>query len=198
MLRTWWCRNERARAAMWISSPTPRHLERVERLDRRFRLAQRVAEGREIVVPDQMARRPRASPRHRAAARRARPGRVRAPAAPAGSGCGRDSAGRSPTAAHRNRRATGSAASTLIACGRRWWLTAPRISSGAAVAREIDMRDLGQRVHPGIGAPGAEHGDALAAEALRPRFPAPPASTARSPGAASRQSRRRQYSMVSL
>ena len=44
-------------------------------------------------------------------------------------------------------------------------------------------------MHAGIGAPGAEHGDALAAEAARSRFRAPPGSTARSAGAASRQSR---------
>ena len=30
---------------------------------------------------------------------------------------------------------------------------------GRRGARQIDMRDLRQRVHAGIGAPGAEHGD---------------------------------------
>ena len=60
------------------------------------------AEGGEIVLPDQVPRRLRASPRHRAAARPARRGRGRAPAAPAGSGCGTDSAARSPTAARGN------------------------------------------------------------------------------------------------
>ena len=38
--------------------------------------------------------------------------------------------------------------------------------SGVGLARQIEMRDLRQRVDPGIGAAGAVDGDALAAEAL--------------------------------
>ena len=35
---------------------------------------------------------------------------------------------------------------------------------GVPVLGEIDMRDLAQRMHAGIGAAGAVHGDALAGE----------------------------------
>ena len=37
---------------------------------------------------------------------------------------------------------------------------------GLALARQIEMRDLAERVHAGVGAAGALHHDLLAAERL--------------------------------
>ena len=60
--------------------------------------------------------------------------------------------------------ATFSAASTATGCGRRCALSASRTVSVSPVLGEIDMRDLAERVHAGVGAAGALHHRLLAGE----------------------------------
>ena len=56
---------------------------------------------------------------------------------------------------------------------------------GVPVLGEIDMRDLAERMHAGIGAAGAGDGDALAVESLRRRRSVRPAPRRHSPAPAS-------------
>ena len=82
--------------------------------------------------------------------------------------------------------------STATACGFTCWLSALRIGVGRDRARQVEMRDLAQRVDAGIGAAGAVHRDRASPQkrstAVFERSAAP---TARSSGAASRPGRRR-------
>ena len=63
-------------------------------------------------------------------------------------------------------------------------------------SRWSQMRDLPERMHPGIGAARAVHADLLAADRLDRIRPAHPAPTGRCPGSASRRTARRHIRMT--
>ncbi len=136
--------------------------QRVERFDRRFCLALRGAEGREIVLrrPLMPARRA-SSPRRRARARHARNAVTSAPAPAAARRvkCGRGSGGAvAEKRAWKSGAATAASSTATLERARTKWLSASRIVSACEKSFcEIEMRHLRQGVHAGIGAPGAMH-----------------------------------------
>ena len=154
-----------------------RDVELVERLDRRFRLAFGGAEGGEIVLADQALR-----------------GRVH------GRGIERPRHAPGAAALEREIGAAVDDAIEIVALDRREarvevvgdllgrehrdrmraQMRVERIAHGVAspVLGEIDMRDLAERMHAGVGAPGAADVHALARRTPRSRRPARPAPTA--------------------
>ena len=124
---------------------------------RRLRLALGRAEGREVVLPtSRCAAACIASASSGRGTRQARP-RSSARSAPAVDDAIEIMPPDWPRSARRNPAATFSADSTATGCGRRCALSASRTVSVSQSLGEIDMRDLTQRMHAGIGAPGALH-----------------------------------------
>ena len=160
MLRTWLCRKDRARSRKRYSRPagtgTLVDLQGVEGADRALRLADRRAEGGEVVAPDQRRRAARIA-RGRAGGRPARRGRGRAT-----SGARRATRRKQVVAAPRRRSGRGSPSATRAAAVDRHRVgpqmgveRRARAASGSQARREVEMRDLPDGMDAGVGAAGA-------------------------------------------
>ena len=165
MERTWLCRNERAEASDLDVVRAALHVKLIERLDRRFRLAFDVAEGGEIVLADEALRRDM----HRRGVERL--GDAPGAAALEGQiGAAIDDAieivplDRGEARVEAVRRPLGLEDRNRMRTQMRVQGVAHRVF--LPLLGEIEMTDLPERMHAGVGAPGAVHAHLLPAERL--------------------------------